>query len=709
MNKVKETFCRICEPFCPMLAEVDEEGKAVRLSPNVDHPYNSRPCHKGLSFLEVHNDPDRLNWPLKRLNPRTEPEGNFERVSWEAAIKGAGEKLNAVRDKYGKNAVAVYSGNPIMFNTRVSVLAGQFAGIIDSQMMFTPGTQDCVNKFSGSMAVFGTVFFCIPDLYNTDYLLCIGANPKVSRWTLIQVPNDGGAILKSIKDRGGKVCFVNPRKTESSTPETGDTLRIKPDTDVYFLAGVLNEIHLSGGFDQDFLNQYARNVDGLIDFIAQYPADRVEAITGISAAEIREVASDLVNAKSAAAYLSTGLAQGRQGTLCYLLTEMINVTTGNYGRKGGVYRSNGLNNALPAAVEAPAVKTSLGDLPVTYGFNTLPMSYLPELIESGDIRALLCLGGNPLITGPGGEKLRRALGKLDALVTVDIMHNELAELSDFVLPSSDWLEREDVNVLSSNVQLIPSLQYTDKVVEPAEERRNDWWILSRLLQELGGDSPLADPNHRDGMKMFDEALAPFDLSVDKLRELPHRTHFFDQGPYDLALKGCLNHEDKKIDCFPAVLVQQGLMERCETLFEELAGEDQNTLKLISLRTTHMHNSWMVNVAKLRRGRQAVNPLNMCTEDAKRLGLFDGDRILVSNQYGKVETNLLVNDDLRPGAVAMTHGYGRQKLDHMKIANSKPGANYNQLLPMFGDKDAFEPVSAMTWMCGVPVSVERIEH
>ena len=250
MATTKTTFCRICEPSCPMLADINDQGEVTRLSPHPNHASGGIACHKGLSFLEVHNDPDRLNYPLKRTNPRSEDHAEFERVDWDSALKEAGTKLKAVLEKYGPNAIATYIGNPVANNSRLGSMSARLNGQLRTQMRFSATSQDMANKVVGAIAIYGSECMMVPDIANTDYLLCIGANPRVSKWSVVSVPNSSGRIMEDIAKRGGKICFVNPRKTESSTQATGDTLRIKPGADVYFLAAVLNEIYQLGGFDE---------------------------------------------------------------------------------------------------------------------------------------------------------------------------------------------------------------------------------------------------------------------------------------------------------------------------------------------------------------------------------------------------------------------------------------------------------------------------
>ncbi len=707
MNQEQRTFCRICEPACPMIAEIDAKGKVSKLKPDPDHPIGGNPCVKGISFLELHNDPDRLNWPLKRRNPRSEPKSIFDRVSWDEAIATSAARLNEIRERYGKDAIAIYIGNPNSFDSRaMSACYYALPGGLETKTIFTAGTQDCQNKVVCEIAMYGNSTFLVPDLHHTNYLLCIGANPSASRWTWVGVPNDGGQILKDIRSRGGTVLFVNPRRIESSSADTGETLQIKPDTDIYFLAALSHEVHRLGGFNEALLEKHGKNVEGYKRFISRWPPERVADVTGIPAARITEVASDIMAADGAACYLSTGVNQGRQGTLSFWLTEMLNFATGNLGREGGTYKATGLADPMPAPAATYHVETPDGVLPMM-GLGALPAVLLPEIFEQKGVRALICLGGNPLLSMSGEEKIREAFSHLDFMLCVDIMPNATTELADYVLPATDWLERADITPFSwlLSTQLTPNVQYTDAMEAPAAERRTDWWIVSRLLQAMGLPSGLDDPDHRDGFNMIDGMLADRGLSVEKLKNLSHQTAFVPESPKESVFERCLVHEDKKIDCCPELFVRTGLHDRSEALFEQLQREPADTLKLISMRTTHMHNSWMANVPSLRKGHLSDNRLRMSPVDADKRGLFDGDQVRAFNAYGSVHCRIDVRDDMREGVVAMTHGYGHHGAKSMKVASSKPGANCNRLMPT-GSK-TYEPLSYMSWMCGVPIEVEKL--
>ncbi len=701
MEKQVRTFCRICEPNCPMKATVSADEQVITLEPDHEHPQGGIACHKGLSYAEVHHDPDRLNRPLHRTNPDRSGDGEFEQISWDDATHAIADRLKDIIARHGPNSVAVFAGNPGAFNSRGMVYGGAFVRMLGTQMSFSANTQDMSNRMLAAAAIYGTNTVMVPDLQNTRFLLCMGANPRVSKWTLISTPNDSGQSLADIRTRGGKVLFVNPRVTESSTPETGDTLLIKPGADVYFLAALLNEINRLGGLDTQVLERWSTGMEQALEFAARYPADRVSRVTGISPQDIISVARDFMAADGAAIYISLGVNQGRQGVLAAWLADIIVFATGNLGKKGGMYKPTGLVNFhQPLPVNAIKVSTSIGELSYTTpGTVPLPAAALPRLIESGDIKALICLAGNPVMTCGGEELFRHAVGRLELMVAVDIMPNATAAMCDYVLPATDFLERADINLLGSGLQANPYVQYTDAVVTPLHDRRHDYRILLDIAKRMG----IYPGEDQDGWAVINQILGKSELSIETLKDLPHQTRVIEEKPYDEVYRKCLKHEDGKVHCYPSEFVKAGLMERCETIFAELDSEPDAALRMISMRTPYMHNSWLANVKKFRRGGQSVNPLHISVEDAKRRNLTNGELVRVFNQYGEIQARLRVDSGLRQGAVAMAHGYGPGRAS-MRVAEANPGSNVNRLAP--NTLDTVEPLSNMSWIGAYPVEVER---
>jgi anaerobic selenocysteine-containing dehydrogenase len=703
----KYTFCRICEPCCPLVAVTDDSGEVRELKADKGHPCGGVPCHKGLLYLDIHRDPDRVNWPQKRLNLRQEERGQFVEVDWDTALDEIADKLKTIQAKYGKDSVAFYLGNPAAFHTAGFSMAGRFQDAIETRMRFSAATQDASNKLVGAAKIYGsTSSFPVVDITNTDFLLCIGSNPKVSRWTVCSFPNDGGKELKAIKKRGGKVLFVNPRKTESSSGKTGETLQIRPGTDVYFLAALLLELRELGGYDRQLIARLGRNLGLLDQFIERYPAHLVAPITGIEEEVIRQVAREFLASRSAAAYISTGVNQSRQGLLSYLLVEMINFLTGNLGRKGGTHKPNNLfNDYPPATVSHETLMTSIGEfeIPKPMGDAVLPSALIPDLMASGEIKALIIQGGNPLLSVGGEGAFREAAKNLELMVSIDIYRSSTGELCDYVLPAVDWLERADINHFGASGQPLPYVQYTPRVTEPAAGRRSDWWILSALLQKLSLPSDLDNPGCQDdGGDTLELMLRSGGVDIGQLKKSAHQTKVLGEADRKAFFEACLQHFDGKIDCFPESFIKWGLLERCEKIFAELSCEDVSALKLIPLRTPYMHNSWFANLPRFSKGQFGVNPLHMSLPDAEARSLADEDQVVITSRWGKLETSVVIDERLPEGTVAMSHGGGHKNAFGMQQAVKRQSQNYNALAPV--GLDAVEPLSYMAWLSAIPVSV-----
>ena len=693
------TYCRVCEPACALIAEVDDDR--IRLLPDDDHPvHKGFACHKGLNFTEIHDDPDRLNFPRKRTTAKTQA-GEFEDVAWDQALDEIGAQLLAVRDRHGAEAISYYFGNPSGFNSTGRNAARQFSRAMGARYAFGSGTQDCANKFAGAEAIYGTVnLHPIPDFQHTDYFLDIGSNPRISHMSFVHMTNPVGA-LREIVARGGKVRHVNPRRTESVTPATGELIQIKPDTDLYLLAAMINEIREQGWVDDGVLESHAKHVDALFEFVARFPSTRVESVVGIAAAEIKTLAREFATAPSASVHMSTGVNMGQQGTLAYWLVQMLSLVTGNLGARGGNIYSPGY---FPAATvgkrrqDDPFFATPFGPLRTVAG--SLPANLLVEHIESGLVKALIVLSGNPILSVAGEERTRKAFEQLELLVVIDIYPNATAQIADYALPATDWLERADINSISLGFQPEPYVQYVDAVVSPKFERKEEWWIFASLEQRLGLPSIL-DQDEVNPLAKADRQLAQSGLSLAELAAAPSRTIVLESAEPALLFELGVQNPDRLIDCCPALFADA--LARADSIFDALSSEAGDQLKLITLRTNYMVNSWFHNMPSLKREQALDNPLYMHPDDAERLDLENRCEVRVANDYGAVIATIAIDDNLRPGVVAMTHGWGHASSPELQLATNHPGVNVNTLLP--SGLGSFEPLSNQAHMTGIPVTVQ----
>jgi len=697
----KTTFCRVCEPACGLVASI-ENGELVALAPDRAHPVTQGfACNKGIAGLEIHRDPDRVGRPLKRQD-----DGSFAPLAWEDALREIAERLRAISDESGPDAIAAYVGNPSGFNALAGPAIGSFFSQLGTRRMFSSGTQDCMNKFAASEEVFGSAtIHPVPDIAHTDYLLVIGENPRVSHMSFLSIADPVAEIKAAVK-RGATVRYVNPRRIEQPEAGTGEVTWIKPDSDVYFLAALIHEIFAAGLADEAALREHGKHVDELRAFVAQYPAERAARVTGIAELELRAIARAFAEAPAAAVHASTGLNMGRQGTLGYWLVQMLSLVTGNLDRRGGSLYSLGFYPAAQAGRVAPGrpvfFDSRYGKLRRMRG--QLPANLLADEILSGEprVRALIVVAGNPLLSVGGGEQLRKAFEQLDLLVVIDLYRNATGELAHYVLPTTDMFERPDINLLGLGMQYRPWVQYTEAMVPARDERKNEWWIFARLEQELGLKSVLDAGPEPDLFGRIDHMLKSRGHSLAEVRETPHGIQFgeLEAGRF---FDEWLQTPDKKVDCCPALFAEA--LARCEAICRELEAERADQLKLITRRDAWMHNSWYHNVAKLKRPGRLENPLHMNPDDAERRGLADGVRVTCRSAHGAVDATLAYDAELMPGVVSMTHGWGHAKTG-MRVAQKHPGVNANALLP--SGPGSYEPLSNQAHMTGIPVEVSAAE-
>jgi anaerobic selenocysteine-containing dehydrogenase len=326
---------------------------------------------------------------------------------------------------------------------------------------------------------------------------------------------------------------------------------------------------------------------------------------------------------------------------------------------------------------------------------------MADMIEAEEdpIKAMVVISGNPLISVGNSKRLKAAFEKLEFLLVIDIYPNATAQIADFVLPATDMYEREDINMCGLGMQNQPFVQYTNYIVPPKAERRPEWWILGKIEQAQGFDSVLDNIEETNLFGRLDHMLKHSDTSVEHLKTLEHQTTVLDKNVPGGFFEDWIQTESRRVNCCPPLFEEA--LGRCAEIFEELVSEEQ-PLKLISRRTNYMINSWFHNVEKLKRAKQLNNPLFMHPDDARARNLGDGSTVRIHNDWGDIESVVSLDEDLKPGTVSMTHGWGHQNTG-MSVAKKYPGTNANELLP--SGPGSYEKLSNQAFMTGIPVKVE----
>jgi formate dehydrogenase len=718
MTEEKATFCRICEPLCGMVATV-EDGKLISLRADKDNPHSKGfCCAKGVAMAEVQNDPDRVLYPLKRVGGP----GEFERVSWEEALGDIAQRLRALRERYGPKSIAVHMGNPPYFSYSAVFWGKGFQDAIGTPWWYGVNSEDGASSVAATKILFGACgVLPIPDYRRTDVLMIIGANPWVSKGSFLHDPRMREHI-QGVVDRGGRVFVVDPRRTE--TAERFEHIALRAGTDAWFLLSVLHVLFSEGLADESFLASQTTGADVLRREALRFPPEATEAITGVPAETVRDVARAIGRAKAAVVYGRTGTCTQKFGTLNNVLHQAINVVTGNIQQPGGwVFGWSPIPTAEMSEKMGLATydekHTRVAGLPDSFGF--LPSSALyDEIMVPGDgqIRAFAMIGGNSVVSGPSGHRLVEALEALDTFFAIDLYMNETNKHAAYILPCTTMYEREDFPMQFLDRFVRPSLMVTEAVTDPPGECKPEWEILDDLARRMGLGGAYSNAAQRWlaktlGLRIKPRQMADLLLRTGKagdwfglrrsgwswkklVERAPHGVVLHEDLPLR-PLKGRLQHPDKKIHLAdPKVIAEIARLE------QEILLDTDRPYRLIGLREVRSHNSWMHNSEKLmpqsRRHLLRIHPA-----DAEALGLAEGDETRITSTAGEITVPVTLTDEMIQGTVALPHGWGHS--GSWQRANAAGGATSNFLAS--SRVEDVEVLSGSTVLNGIPVRIEPV--
>lgn len=717
----KYTFCRICEASCGLRVSVDQ-GRVCDVKPDTDHVVtDGYACIKGLTPHHFQYSPDRIQYPLKKVGE------SYQRISWQQAMAEIGAKLRQLTQQHGGDAAGLYLGNPASFSFLAPLFSNGLVAGLKSSKMYHTGSQDCNNKFVVAERMYGSAQAqTFPDVDHTELLISIGSNPAISKMSFIHLPHPV-ARLKAVEARGGRVVFINPRRTETAK-QMGEHLFIRPDTDVYFLLAFLRQVLLDGELDQQRIERFMNGFGELAAIVDPWTPERCASVCGIEASVIRDLVTAYLAAsrgRGAALYSSTGVNQGSNGTLAFWLQEIINAISGNLDRRGGTRMGKGIVDVakLTAGRNKAQQYARIGAVPLV--MDTIPAGILADDILTpgrGQLRALVVVSGNPLLTCANSERMGQALEKLELTVAIDLVRNETGNYADYILPATHFLERADIPFTFFTLMGLmptPYFQYTDKVVPAPGECKEETWILANIARATGvplfGSRVFQFLLNRGG----DLARIPFvgarlepaserlyglfmrlarQGGLRKQRRHKHGVRLAEQEPGNYLRDGVLTSSGK-LELAPPEFVALCAKLEADFQFEE---SNRGRIKIISKRERFSHNSWTHNDAAYIKGVHGSNYIYLNPLDAAAHGIDDGDPVQVSTDVGSITVPAVVTDDMMPGAAALPHGWGHQKADGLRIAQATGGANVNILAS--DGPDSLEPISGMSQLNGIVVDI-----
>jgi anaerobic selenocysteine-containing dehydrogenase len=709
----QQTFCRICEAHCGLIAEVERpSGRVLRLVPDRDHPVSKGYCcAQGLRLGEVHHDPDRLNFPRKRTAH------GFERISWAQALREIGDMLRALRAVHGPRSIGMYRGNPSFFSYQHYLFATAFLDALGSPNAFSSVSIDSNPKFFVATHMYGhPLIQPIVDIGHNELFVCLGSNPAISQMSILEMPNALGR-LREVVERGGRVISVDPRRTETAR-RVGEHWFIRPGTDAYLLLAVLHVLVVELGVSGSAIQRHAIGLEALCAAAQGWTPERAARVTGIDAERIRELGLAYQRANGACLYVSTGVTMGPFGTLCCWLVQALSVIAGQLDRRGGTLVARGAFDLIQLSRQRGETPRTLArGWPAVAG--AFPVAALAEEIELDHperIRALLVTGGNPLHSVPGRE-LERAIEKLELLVAIDVYPSETCARAHYVLPATDMLEHSDFPFGWMLLQATPHVQFSERVVAPLAERREEWRIFSDLALAAGlpwGASPCQFLPHLNRWLRHVPGrpeLTPDHLlslllwwggkvSLDQLRRHPAGLLLEPLAPEDF-LGQRVPTADGKVDLAPAAVLAD--LPRLAAREAELSAIPAGRLRMIGLRERRTHNSWLHNLE--RPDLASGNRAQLHPADAARLGIRDGSEVFVRGAAGELRLPVQLSDDLLEGVIAVPHGWGHERA-HTSRASALPGQNFNTAIP--SGAPHMEPPSGQAIMLGHSVEVRPVE-
>jgi anaerobic selenocysteine-containing dehydrogenase len=757
--------CPLCEAGCGLQVTVKRSAPDSAESPSVtrirgdmlDVFSKGFLCPKGSTLKQLHEDPDRLRTPLVKRN------GVHVEVSWDEAFAEAERLLHSVFHEHGRDAVGVYIGNPTAHNLAASMHIRTLIHALGTKSRFSASTVDQMPKHVSAGYLFGSpVAIPVPDLDRTDYLLMFGADPHESNGSLCTAPDFPGRIER-IRERGGKVVVVDPRR--SSTAQHADEwVGIRPGTDALMMLGmvrVLFEEDLTKHGSTPQVHELLNGLDDLRAAAMSFSLDEIATTSGVAVETIQRLARELVAAPTAAVYGRVGISMQRFGTISNWLVDVLNILSGNLDRPGGaMFTLPAVGNSLThgSGPTGPGFRIGRGHsrvrgLPEVMG--EYPVAAMAEEINEpgdGQLRAMVTIAGNPVLSTPNGAALDAALASLDCMISIDLYLNETTRHAHVIFPAPSALQKSHYDVLLSQFNVRNVANYSSPVLPLDDGHLDEWEILCRLAAVAQGAGSVVDTHAVNEMSVtalltsttrssssgvagrdVEELRAMLDgktgverqldvmlrtgpygdqfgarpegLSLDTLIAHPHG---IDLGPLQPRLPHVVRNPSGKIELVPEPLAAD--LERLRTSLhpasDQGTSQGDDSLQLIGRRQLRSNNSWMHNINVLVKGKERCT-LVMHSDDASVRNLQHGDMAQVTSSTNAVIARVEVSDDIVRGVVSLPHGWGHDAPGtRMTVAGGRPGVNSNLLAGT--SIDDLDLPSGTSVLNGISVRVARVD-
>lgn len=675
--------CNLCEAMCGL--EIKHDGqKVLSIKGDKEDPFSQgHICPKAVALDDIYKDPDRLKRPVKKSGD------GWKEISWQEAFDEIENKINAIKSKHGNDSLALYLGNPTVHNYGSLLFHDNLVKALKTKNIFSATSVDQLPHHFAANFMFGhSLLVPIPDIDHTDHMIIMGANPLASNGSLMSAAGVDKR-LKKIKDRGGKVVVIDPRRTE--TADLADEHHfISPGQDVFLLLSMLHVIFENGLINRNGINQHINGMKELENALSGYAPKKVANQIGISDSTIKHLAIEFAQAEKAVCYGRMGLSTQEHGGLCQWLINVLNIVTGHFDKAGGAMFTKPavpLIRGKTSGNKFGRFKSRVRGLPEFMG--ELPVSVLAEDILAegeGQIKALITNAGNPVLSTPNGTQLDKALTGLEFMVSIDIYINETTRHADIILPPATGLEVDHYDLVFNSLAVRNTAKYSPPLFKPESGTRYDWQIFKELGKRISGKLSFMD-RFTTPTRLLDLALrfGPYGsfrkfsnlFNGLSLKKLKSHEHGIDLGPLQPQTPKILKTTDKKINLAPKVFLNR-LMEVSKEFKSSAVKRETEQLMLIGRRHVRSNNSWMHNVERLMKGKNRCT-LMMNEEDARKLKLVDNQEVRVSSKVGEVVIPVEISIKIMPGVVSIPHGYGHDRVGiRMSTAEANRGVSINDL-------------------------------
>jgi anaerobic selenocysteine-containing dehydrogenase len=647
-KKVILTDCTLCYHSCGTEVTV-EDGVAVKVEGLESHPINKgKLCPKGEATLENIYHPERLKYPMKRVD------GRFERITWDQALTEIAAKLSKLKNDFGPGMLGVFCGSIGVENLEMVGLTQRFKATFGSPNFFSVESICYRMRIRTRQITFGK--YPTEELDSNLYILW-GHNPDESDFPLRL------SIEENLK-KGAKIVVIDPKRIPLAD-HAEMYLRIRPGTDGAMALAMIHVIINEKLYDADFIEKYTLGFDQLVPHIQKFTPDWAEKITWVPATEIRKLAHLFAKTKGAGIYQGTNTQdQTANGTQNSRIFSVLQVITGNINNPGGWTISPRLKlGDVGMAVEGEPLGADQYPLfyevwgrKSPYGVVTCVPESVPE-----KIKAFFVIGGNPILSMPDSNAFRAAFQKLDLLVVHDLFMTETGELAHYILPACSHLEKWGIAYTYNVCHCLPYLMLRKKAIDPFYESWSEWKFFTELAKKLGMGDQFP---WRTEEELVAFELGPTGLTFKQLLEEKPEGAFYQQKQYGMK-DGKFTTPSGKIDIYSEALKKVGF-DPLPTYLEPRKSplSSPELLKKYPLILSTGNRNLYFTHGQFRKinSLKEKNPepkAEIGPKTALHYGIKEGDNILIETNRGGVRMKAQVEERVSEGVVLVPHGWPRE--------------------------------------------------